>query len=184
MDAAAAGYRITGRRLAGSWISFDDVAFFRVRGSRRASDGRSVRRHPDSAIAKRNAAGVGRLGFDGMQQLAVPIHQMRTVGYLLADPKSLFGGLKPVGMTVRRAEEFHHFGWPGWKVGAPHTRSRNHRKECPPLHHAPPRIRTRLRSMAARFGTPASPISSASSVRSNSMTRSTPAWPNAANPYK
>lgn len=48
----------------------------------------------------------------------------------------------------------------------------------------PHRIRTSFLSIAARFGTPASPISNANSVRSSSNTRSTPACPKHAIPYR
>src|SRR5581483_7270172 len=63
----------------------------------------------------------------------------------------------------------------------PQSYKRQHERA---FHIASPRMRTRPRSIAPRFGTPASPISSASSVRSSSRTRSTPGWPKAARPQR
>ncbi len=61
-------------------------------------------------------------------------------------------------------------------------RQRRRREHKRPMCHLVSRILTMSRVMEAMSGVPASPISSASSVRRSSITRSTPSWPNAVSP--
>src|SRR4029079_16807783 len=119
-----------------------------------------------------------------MQQFAVPVHQVRAIRNLFPDPKAFGGRFQSIRVTVGRAEELCNLGGPRREIGGPGLHRGKHREKCSTLHQDSPRIRTKLRSMAARLGTPASPISSANSVRNSSMTRSTPGCPNAASPYK
>src|SRR5438045_6782453 len=99
-----------------------------------------------------------------MQRLAVPVHQVRTIRDLFPNPKALCGRFQSIWMAVGRAEEFHNLGGPRREIGGTRVRRRKYRQKCSTLDQDSPRIRTKLRSMAASLGTPASPISRANSV--------------------